>query len=619
MKKMMIALLFWATGFLTFTAYAYTLPSGGSVSGVLSAGDTDSFTFTANAGESVMLTLSEMVSSYGQIWIYKPDSSYFTYGNNYLHLTLPVSGTYTAVVKFSNSSQSGTYTLRYVHGGDTVELSAPASGGSFSSHLSAYDLDSFNFYGESGEAVTLLLDEAASSYGQIYLYRPDGSYWTYANNLAHVTLPVTGSYTVILRLSNLTQSQDYTLHYQRGGDTVESGSLYSGQTTVDALSSYDMDSYTFSGMAGEAVTLIMDEPQSSYGQMYFYRPDGSYWTYANNLAHLTLPESGTYTLVVRYSNITQAGSYKLHYVLGGDQVENGLIESGNTYPGTLDVYDMDSYQFEGEAGDAITLIMDESASSYGQLYLYRPDGSYWTYGNNLLHVTLPETGTYTLIARFSTITQTGDYDIHYVRGGEQVEQGSLTSGQTTAATLSEYDMNSYHFTASAGQAITLALDESVASYGQLYFYKPDGSYWTYANNLAHLTLPETGEYTVVIRFSNLTDDGAYMLSYLCAGQAVENGGIVSGASMGGTLGSYDFDSYSFVGSAGFVANLEMTESESSYGQIFLYRPGGNYWTYGNNTVAVTLPETGTYTVVVRYSNIAQSGPYGLSYSLTSSN
>lgn len=174
-----------------------------------------------------------------------------------------------------------------------------------------------------------------------------------------------------------------------------------------------MDSYNFSGNAGEAITLIMDEDQSSYGQLYFYKPDGSYWTYANNLAHVTLPQSGEYTVVVRYSNITHSGDYALHFVRGGDNVENGNLSSGSTQSSNLTNYDMDSYTFSALAQQEIVISMSESVSSYGQIFVYKPDGSYWTYGNNYLNVTLPTSGTYTVIVRYSTITHSGPYSLSY--------------------------------------------------------------------------------------------------------------------------------------------------------------------------------------------------------------
>lgn len=498
----------------------------------------------------------------------------------------------------------------------SVAADTLSSGGSVSGYIGAGGTDYHSFTGSAGEAVTLIMDEALSSYGQIYLYKPDGSYWTYGNNIDHVTLPVTGTYTVALKFSNATHSGTYTLHYVRGGDSVELGALTSGDSTSAYLNVLDMDSYYFVGVAGEAVTLIMDEAVSSYGQIYLYKPDGSYWTYGNNIDHVTLPATGIYTVIVRYSSLTQAGAYTLHYLRGGDAVENGELASGATHSGTLNVYDMDSYTFEGVSGEAVTLIMDEDVSSYGQIYLYKPDGSYWTYGNNIDHVTLPATGTYTVVLRFSSLTQQGDYHLHYVRGGDEIENEALVSGQTESEYLAAYDMDSYTFAGVSGEAVTLIMDEDVSSYGQIYLYKPDGSYWTYGNNIDHVTLPATGIYTVIVRFSNLTQAGNYSLHFVRGGSSVENGSMTSGNNYSSNLYAYDMDSYTFSAVAGNIVSLTMSEAVSSYGQIYLYKPDGSYWTYGNNSVYATLPATGTYTVVVRYSNLTQAGSYLLSYGLT---
>ena len=69
--------------------------------------------------------------------------------------------------------------------------------------------------------------------------------------------------------------------------TTQADSLPSGGSVSGHLAAGDRDPYTFTGNAGEAVTIVMEEHTTSYGQIYIYKPDGSYWTYANNLAHLT--------------------------------------------------------------------------------------------------------------------------------------------------------------------------------------------------------------------------------------------------------------------------------------------------------------------------------------------
>jgi|GEM_PF-5318188 len=614
MKKKIIAIFSLTLSLFAFQiAAASSLPSGHSISGYIGAGASYSHTFSGTAGQAVMMSMNESVSSYGRLDIYTPNGSYWTYGYNELHLTLQQTGVYTVVVSFSSPTQGGNYTLHYVNGDGNAEFGVLSSGDTVSSTLGAYDIDSYSFGGMAGEAITLILDESASSYGRIYVYKPDGSYWTYGNNLVHLTLPDSGSYTVVIRFSSLAQQGPYSLHYVIGADAVEKTELLSSETQTATLAPYDMDSYAFSGESGKAVTLILEESVTSYGRIYVYKPDGSYWTYGNNLLHLTLPDSGSYTVVVRYSSLTHQGEYHLRYILGASDVENGELISGTSQSAQLGVYDMDSYYFTGESGEAISLILDESVSSYGRIYIYKPDGSYWTYGNNLSHLTLPDTGRYTVVIRFSSLLQQGPYSIHYLRGGSAVENGTLISGASHTATLNSYDMNSYSFEGLAGEAVTLVLNESVSSYGRIYLYKPDGSYWTYGNNLTHLTLPQSGHYTVVIRYSSLEQNGAYTLHYVRANSNVENGSMSSTQLYYGNLDSYDMDSYTFSGLAGTNVQFNLIENVTSYGRIYFYKPDGSYWTYANNSTNLTLPDTGTYTVVVRYSSAEQQGPYSLGY------
>ncbi|WP_086930502.1 hypothetical protein [Agarilytica rhodophyticola] len=90
--------------------------------------------------------------------------------------------------------------------------------------------------------------------------------------------------------------------------------------------------------------------------------------------------------------------------------------------------------------------------------------------------------------------------------------------------------------------------------------------------------------------------------------------LSSGDTISGYLFSEHSHSHSFIGNAGETVTLIVDEAVSSAGQISLHHPNEAYWTYANNYIIATLPDTGTYTVIVNYSSIHQSGPYSLSYS-----
>ncbi len=177
------------------------------------------------------------------------------------------------------------------------------------------------------------------------------------------------------------------------------------------MGAHDFDSFTFDGNAGEGVRFRIDESVSSIGQIILYKPDGSYFTYGNNAKTATLPDTGTYTAVVEFTNATQTGDYTVHYVRASDSVENGSLSLGSTYYGYLGTHDFDSFTYTGLAGAVVNFTVSESVSSIGQVILYKPDGSYFTYGNNAKTVTLPDTGTYTVIVEFTNATQSGDYAI----------------------------------------------------------------------------------------------------------------------------------------------------------------------------------------------------------------
>jgi len=612
-----VALLFVFLSTFALNTFAQTLlVSGSSYSGTLAAGATKKYRFNGVAGASVYFRMAETVSGSGQVLLYRPDGSYWTFGNNEAGGTLSETGTYTVEVRFSSSTNSGRYTLHYVMAGSSVENGVLASGRTVSDNLSSYDFDSFTFDGVTGADVLLRMNESASSSGQILLYRPDGSYWTFGNNEVSGKLPSTGSYTVVVRLSTASQTGNYSLHYVQGGKDVEKGEIFSGTTVSNALGTYDFDSYSFEGNSGESVLFRMQESASSSGQILLYRPDGSYWTFGNNEVSGNLTQTGIYTVVVKLSTSSQAGSYALHYVRGSDSVENGALISGATVSDSLASYDFDSFNFAGNAGEYVLFRMAESASSSGQILLYKPDGSYWTFGNNEVGATLPEDGVYMAVVKLSTSSHSGDYQLHYVHPTEEVENGQLVSGTATSNSMDSYDFDSYVFNGVAGQYVYFSMQESTSSAGQILLFRPDGSYWTFGNNSVGGTLAATGTYTLVVKYSTSSHFGDYTLHTLLAGTTVENGSIASGASVHDFLDSYDIDSFTFTGSINDVVNFSMLENVSGSGQILLFRPDGSYWTFGNNNFTGTLPATGVYTVMVRFSTGSNYGDYTLNFGLT---
>ncbi|OIN85548.1 MAG: hypothetical protein AUJ12_09035 [Alphaproteobacteria bacterium CG1_02_46_17] len=342
----------------------------------------------------------------------------------------------------------------------------------------------------------------------ITIYKPDGSYWTYAVGRFSGNLPSTGTYSVVISSGTWGGSGAYSLSYVRGGSSVSDGSLTSGQTFNGSLSENGLDSFQITGSAGQDVVIFGSS--ASYGvYIQVYKPDGSYWTYGSNRFYATLPDSGTYTVIVYANSDTATGPYNLRYVRGSDSVSDGSLTSGQTFNGSLPANGLDSFQITGTAGQGVLFF--GSSASYGvYIEVYKPDGSYWRYALDRFYGTLPDSGTYTVTVYANSDTATGAYNLYYVRGADSVSDGMLVSTLPRSGTLQTNALESYKFSGVASNSLSVSTTASYSRYIEL--YKPDGSYWMYGASSISATLPATGEYTLVMYGSALAATGEYSIT-----------------------------------------------------------------------------------------------------------
>ncbi len=507
MKRLFSVRAFLVLGFLTLFAQGASaaLSSGGSVSGALGLGQSDTHSFSGSAGDGVMLSAYSSAGTL-KITIYQ-NGNYWTYFSGRRNLTLPSGGGYSAEVEFVDPNTTGTYELHFVRGGGSVENGSLSSGSTAIGNLSLHDIDSYTFSGDAGDGV--IFSGTGDSTVQYWVYTPDGKYWTYFNTRRFLTLPANGTYTIVPMFSSLGASGTYNLHYVRGGSGIENSSLSSGNSVTNLLlTPADIDSYTFSGNQGDGIIL---DGYSALGTIKFYvfTPDGKYWTYFNTRRFLTLPATGTYTLVPMYTSLSAIGAYDVHFVRGGAGVENGSIASGSTTSGILGPTEFDSYTFSGNQGEGI--ILGGTGTGTVRYYVFTPNGKYWTYFNTRRFLTLPATGTYTVVPMFSSLSVAGTYDIQYVKGADSIENSALTQNGNYSDSLSAADFDS--FTVTGNETDVFELSGSGAGTVRFYVFGPQGNYWTYFNGAKSLTMYEDGTYTIIPMYSSLTASGGYNFDF----------------------------------------------------------------------------------------------------------
>ncbi|MBU4263648.1 MAG: pre-peptidase C-terminal domain-containing protein, partial [Proteobacteria bacterium] len=142
-----------------------------------------------------------------------------------------------------------------------------------------------------------------------------------------------------------------------------------------------------------------------------------------------------------------------------------LINGGHISDAISIVGEEDVYTFTASAGDHVEFRMVDTSLTgdlVPRIELYGPSGgNYLTYGQSLtvaaIAYTIPESGTYTLVAKDNTSLQdsSGSYNLYYVKVPGANELGTPTNGEMLSETIDVGDLDTYTFTAVAGDHVEI--------------------------------------------------------------------------------------------------------------------------------------------------------------------
>jgi hypothetical protein len=437
--------------------------------------------------------------------------------------TLPETGTY-RILACPLGEYTGPYELTLTQ---TV-LHDIAYGQTLPDELTAESPVAYwRFQGEAWDVVTLSASgQGIESDTRLELLDPDGNPLTQSllveglPTIPDFVLQESGPYRVVVEAGSGSGSYDLALRRT----TLQARDIALGQTLSGNLTEASPTAlWTFEGTADEAVEAsVAGQGQQGGLRLTLYNPDGGVMAQDRStnqppsamLRGYALPVDGTYRILVE-----AASGYTGGYVIALSQTEilAGAIAYGQTLPGELtDAEPQQSWHFEGQAGDVVTISMVSLGGSLTDTYLelYGPNGEYLISdddsGGNLSalirNYELPYTGPYEIVARaFST--GTGPYELalgrveYHALTVTYIAYGEMLSGELAPSYLQGY----WFFEGDAGDVATVTVT------GQGDFRDPHvdligpddtiviGTDGEGACLIEDYELPISGAYTLVVR------------------------------------------------------------------------------------------------------------------------
>src|SRR5579859_2055977 len=307
------------------TADASTLVNGANQTGfIFTNGVPDSYTFTANAGDSINLRLGTGTNFYGFLQLYGPggvlleSTGAYPIRDDLITNQATNSGTYTVLVSSAVTRGSGTYELHLaqipeafvVPSGD--EGGPMTNGGNYTGAITLGDLDMFTFTANKGDSINLRLG-TTNFIGHLQLFGPDGAAlsavgaYPVKDDLLIWTATNSGTFTVIVSDGYGGGTGTYELHLAKApgafivppGD--DGGPMINGGNYPGTITLGDLDMFSCSACTGDAMRFEL-KSTNFYGLIQLYGPNGALLNYVGGygvtdaVLTYTATNCGTFTV-----------------------------------------------------------------------------------------------------------------------------------------------------------------------------------------------------------------------------------------------------------------------------------------------------------------------------------
>jgi len=393
--------------------------------------------------------------------------------------------------------------------------------------------DAYIFNGNANEIVNISAVGASGALcPAIKLISPSGGtiYDTFPfcnTRTGNVSLPVNGTYTIIVYARDIGQTGTYCVNLQFPSGRCAAG-ISCGQTVSSNIGpAPEMEVYAFSASAGEIVNV------SAFGTsgnlcpaIELLSPSGTSLTntfpFCNTrTGNINLPTSGTYKINVYARDIGQAGNYNvnLQFTSGrcGAPIACGQTVSSNISPAP----EMEVYTFSGDAGEIVRIsAVSTSGNLCPAIELLGPSGSSLTNtfpfcNTRTGNISLPTSGAYKIVIYARDIGQTGAYNVNLQftsgRCGTAIAYGQTLPGSISPAP----EMDVYTFCGRAGATVDIS---AVGTSGNLcpaiQLLGPSGSSLTdtfpFCNTrTGNVSLTSDGTYKIIVYARDIGQTGAY--------------------------------------------------------------------------------------------------------------
>jgi RHS repeat-associated protein len=499
-------------------------------------------TIEASGGEMLSAVLKNVSITSGSAYIYTPRNTELGSGTSFSTgkeslaeaVTLPMSGTYTIII-VPNSEYTGKVEVTPYYA-DTVtgSLTPTAEGSSKStSLLIPGQRAQYTVSGTAGEEVSLKVNEFTGFTKTLYLewFNPEGKDikekgFTGNGFMESVVFPTTGTYTLEVNPNGLNTGSLKLTAYNASAVTGSITPSSGGESkTVTTTVPGQGAKITFSGTAGEEVSLVMSESTIKSGSVRVLTSEGSEVsessvsfgtsTTMDGSSHsFALPKTGTYTIHITVTG-EETGSVKLT-AYKAPEVTGSLspTTSGASENVSLLIPGQKAkYAVSCSAGEELSVKASEFTGFSKTLYLewFNPEGKNikekGLTGNGFMEaVTCATTGTYHLrvypfglntgslkVTVYSAVTGS----ITPSSGGESKTVITNGPGQTAKIT----------FSGKSGEEISLVLSESTIKSGHVSIINSGGSRVgeeksfgsSGETTLGPVSLSSTGTYTIFIK------------------------------------------------------------------------------------------------------------------------